>query len=183
MNSIFSVIFILSTVILLFVSPEKVLSTMLSASEKALKLSFNLVFIYAVWLGIFSILEKSKLSNKFAKSLKPFNKLLFGELTEKENELVSLNISANALGMSGATTPTGIKSILEFEKRKNSDFFITMFFVVNATSIQFIPTSVIALRASLGASNSADIILPTILTTLVSFVIGITLVKIFVKRK
>lgn len=183
MNLIFSVIFVLSSTILLFISPEKVLSTMLSAGEKALKLSFNLVFIYAVWLGIFSILEKSRLSNKFAKSLKPLNKLLFGELTEKENELVSLNISANALGMSGATTPTGIKSILEFEKRKNSDYLITMFFVVNATSIQFIPTSVIALRSSLGAVNSADIILPTILTTLFSFIIGITLVKIFVKRK
>ena len=57
-----------------------------------------------------------------------------------------------------------------------------MFFVINATSIQLIPTSVMALRSSLGSVSPADIILPTVLTTLLSTIIGILLVKIFVKK-
>ena len=182
MNIIFSVCFCLSVLALTFFSPEKTLSTLLSGGEKALELSLNLIVVYTVWLGIFSIFEKSNLSNKFAKLFKPVNRLLFGSLTEKENEYISLNISANMLGMSGATTPMGIKSILELEKRKNSDYRISMFFVLNATSIQLIPTSVIALRSSLGAQNPSNIIIPTILTTLLSCIIGVILIKIFVKR-
>ena len=95
---------------------------------------------------------------------------------------MSLNISANLLGMSGATTPMGIKSIHELEKHPNTNYAITMFFVINATSIQIIPSSVLALRTSMGSSSPADIIVPTILATLVSTVIGVLLVKIFVKK-
>ena len=84
--------------------------------------------------------------------------------------------------MSGATTPMGIKSIQELEKHKNTSYAITMFFVINATSVQLIPSSILALRTSMGSINPSSIIIPTILTTLLSSVIGILLVKIFVKR-
>ena len=85
--------------------------------------------------------------------------------------------------MSGATTPTGIKAVRELEKHKGTEYAITMFFVINATSVQLIPSSVLALRIKCGAANASDIILPTILATLLSSVIGILLVKIFVKKK
>lgn len=183
MNFIFALLFIISTVMLLFFNPEGVLTAMLIGGEKALTLTLKLVVIYAVWMGVFKLVETSGLAEKFAKLLKPFNKLLFGNLTEKENEYVSLNISANALGMSGATTPTGISTILEFEKRPNTEYHIIMFFVINATTIQLIPTSVIGLRSAMDSNSPADIILPTIIATLTSAVIGILLVKIFVRRK
>ena len=183
MNVIFGLVFIISSVVLLFTSPESVLTAMLNGGEKALNLTLKMVVIYAVWMGVFSLLEKSGLSNKFAKLLKPVNKFLFGPLPEKANDFMSLNISANILGMSGATTPFGIKSIQELEKHPNTEYAIAMFFVINATSIQIIPSSVLALRSSLGASSPADIILPTILATLLSTIIGVLLVKIFVKKK
>lgn len=111
------------------------------------------------------------------------NRLLFGELPGKANEYVSMNISANMLGMSGATTPMGIKSIQELEKHENTQYQIAMFFVINATSIQILPTSVLALRTSLGSLSPSDIILPTILATAISSVVGILLVKIFLRKK
>ena len=183
MNIIFGVILILSTFLLLFISPDLALSAMLSGGEKALELSLKMVVIYAVWLGVFQLMENSGLSNKVAKLFKPINRFLFGKLPEKANDFMSLNISANLLGMSGATTPMGIKSIQELEKHPDTKYAITMFFVINATSIQLIPSSVLALRTSLGSSSPADIILPTILATLLSSIIGILLVKIFVRRK
>ena len=167
---------------MLFISPEQILTSMLSGGEKALELTLKMVVVYAVWLGLFEIVEKTKLSNKFAKMLKPINKFLFGPLPQKANDYMSLNISANILGMSGATTPMGIKSIQELEKHPNTKYAITMFFVINATSVQIIPSSVLALRASLGATSPSDIILPTILATLLSTIIGVLLVKIFVKK-
>lgn len=183
MNFIFTLIFGLSVTLLIYSSPESVLTSMLTGGEKALSLTLKLVVIYAVWLGVFELVEKSGIANKFAKILKPVNKFLFGDLTERENEYVSLNISANALGMSGATTPTGIKAIGEFEKRNNTEYQIIMFFVINATSVQFIPTSVIGLRTTMNSVSPADIILPTIIATTISAIVGILLVKIFVRRK
>lgn len=182
MNIIFGIVLIISTILLIFSSPSTLLSAMLSGGEKALSLSLKMIVIYAVWLGVFELLEKSGLSNKFAKTLKPFNRLLFGDIPDKANDFMSMNISANILGMSGATTPMGIKSIRELEKYPNTDYAITMFFVINATSIQLIPSSVMALRTSLGSNTPADIILPTVLATLLSTIIGVLLVKIFVKK-
>ena len=182
MNIIFGLLLTLSTLLLIFKNPNLVLSAMLSGGEKALSLSLKMVVIYAVWLGMFELMEKSGLSKKFAKLLKPLNEFLYGELPQKAGDFIALNMSANALGISGATTPMGIKAITELEKHPGTRYAITMFFVINATSIQIIPSSVLALRSSLGATSPADIILPTILATLISTIIGVFLVKIFVKK-
>ena len=85
--------------------------------------------------------------------------------------------------MSGATTPMGIKAINELEKHENTTYAIAVFFVINATSVQLIPSSILALRTSFSAINPADIILPTILATSLSTLIGVLLCKIFLKRK
>ncbi len=183
MNVIFGIILTLSTCILIYSNPDAILSSMLAGGEKALTLTLKLVVVYAVWLGVFELLERSGLAKKLAKLLKPVNKFLFGQIPEKASDFISLNISANMLGMSGATTPMGIKSILELEKHKNTEYAIAMFFVINATSVQLIPSSVLALRTSMGAISPADIILPTILATAVSSLIGIILVKAFIKGK
>lgn len=182
MNIIFGLVLILSTSVLLFTNPDGVMSAFLSGGEKALTLTLKMLVIYAVWLGVFELLEKSRLSEKFAKILRPLNKFLFGKLPEKANDFISLNVSANILGMSGATTPMGIKSIQELEKHKNTEYAIAMFFVINATSVQVIPSSVLALRTSMGSASPADIILPTILSTLLSSIIGVILVKAFIKK-
>ena len=183
MNLIFGIILIVTMTMMLFVSPEGVLSAFLSGGEKALALSVQMTVIYAVWLGILNVFEKTGLSVKFAKVLKPANKWLFGTLPEKANDYVSLNISANILGMSGATTPMGIKAVRELEKHKGTEYAIAMFFVINATSVQLIPSSVLALRLKYGAQAASDIILPTILATLLSSIIGVILVRLFIKKK
>ena len=183
MNLIFGVILTVSTVTLIFVEPDGVLTSFLNGTEKALALSSQMTVIYAVWLGILNVFEKTGLTEKTAKLLKPVNRFLFGPLPEKANDFMSLNIAANILGMSGATTPMGIKSVKELEKHPNTEYALCMFFVINATSIQLIPSSVLALRIRCGAVNPSDIIFPTILATLLSTVLGILLVKIFVKKR
>ncbi len=182
MNAIFGFTLLICTAVLTVINPDGVLSSFLSGGQNALDLTIKLTVIYAVWLGVFEIMDRSNLSNKIAKLLRPLNRFLFGKLPEKANDFMSLNISANILGMSGATTPMGIKSIIELEKHPNTNYAICMFFVINATSVQVIPSSVLALRTSLGSTNPSDIILPTILATLLSSIIGVILVKVFVKK-
>ncbi|MBE5756609.1 MAG: nucleoside recognition protein [Clostridiales bacterium] len=183
MNLVFTLVFLISIIFLCFISPDTVLSAMLTGGEKALTLSLQVVTVYAVWLGVFEIMDRSGLSQKIAKWLKPFIRFLFGDVSKEANEYMTLNISANLLGMSGGTTPMGIKSVLALENDKNSYYAIVMFFVINATSVQLIPSSILALRTSMGSINPSDIILPTILATLLSTIIGILLVKIFVRKK
>ena len=183
MNAIFGIIITASSVALVFVSPENLLSGMLSGGEKALSLTLKLTVVYAVWMGIFSLAEKSGLSDKIAKSLRPFNKFIFGKVPDKANDFISMNVAANVLGMSGATTPMGIKAINELEKHQGTEYAIAVFFVINATSVQIIPSSVLALRSSMGAVSPSDIILPTVLSTLVSTVVGLLLTAIFIRRK
>lgn len=182
MNVIFGALVVLSSAILLFSAPDAVLAAYLSGGEKALSLTLKLVVIYAVWMGVFALAEKSGLCKSAAKFLRPANKLLFGELPEKANDYMSMNLAANLLGMSGATTPYGIKSVDELSKSSGTNYATAMFFVINATSVQLIPSSVLALRTSMGAKSPADIIIPTILATLLSTVIGVLLVRIFVKK-
>ena len=67
MNIIFGVVLVLSTAILIFTNPDGVLSAMLSGGEKALSLTLKMVVMYAVWLGVFELLERTKISKKFAK--------------------------------------------------------------------------------------------------------------------
>ena len=156
---------------------------MLSGGEKALDLTLKMVVVYAVWLGVFKLLELSGLSKKLAKLLRPVNRFLFGKVDKDADDFMALNISANLLGMSGATTPMGIKTIQELDKSPFSDYAVAMFFVINATSVQLIPSSVLALRTTMNSVNPSDIIIPTILATALSSIIGIALVKMFVKGK
>ena len=125
-----------------------------------------------------TVFDKPLTSNSSVKTkmLTRYGKMLMA------NNFMSLNISANILGMSGATTPMGIKSIQELEKHKGTEYAIAMFFVINATSVQLIPSSVLALRTSMGSISPSSIILPTILATLLSTIIGVILVKIFIKK-
>ena len=182
MNAIFGIVLVLSCFILTFTSPNTVMSAFFSGGEKAFNLSLKLLVVYAVLLGVFKLMEESNLSQKFARLLKPINRFLFGKIPDTANDFMALNISANIWGMSGATTPMGIRSINELEKHPNTEYAIAMFFVINATSIQLIPSSVLALRTSLGSISPSDIILPTILATLLSSVIGVILVKTFIKK-
>ena len=167
---------------MLFTNPNAVLSSMLSGGDKALQLSMRVVVVCAVWMGVFELLEKTGLANKFSTTLKPLNNRLFSSLPGKSNDYVSLNISANLLGMSGATTPMGIKAVEELSKFNNTNYATAMFFVINATSVQLIPSSILALRTSMGSLSPADIVLPTILATTVSTIVGVLLVKIFIKK-
>ena len=110
---------------MIFSSPDAVLAAFLSGGEKALSLTLKLLVIYAVWMGVFSLAEKSGLCSKVAKLLRPANRLLFGELPEKANDYMSMNLAANLLGMSGATTPYGIKSVgkIQGHRLRHGDVF------------------------------------------------------------
>ncbi len=162
--------------------PSQVLTGLLKASNSAVKLSFELCAIYAIWLGLFSILEQSGLSKKVSKLLSPIINKIFGKnnLSEESKKYVSMNMSANLLGMSGAATPLGIKAIESMQKdnpNKNTvNFPMVMLIAISCSSIQLLPTSIIGMLSNAGSTNPTKIIMPSILCSILSTTIAILLV-------
>ena len=185
MNKIWIFLFVITIISLCLFDPSKVLSSMISASNNAVSLSLSLCAIYAVWMGIFTILEKSGLSEKLSKLLAPIINKLFGKnnLSKESREFVCMNISANLLGMSGAATPLGIKAIESMQKDNPNKYIVTfsmiMLIAISCSSVQLLPTSIIGMLTNAGSINPTKIIFPAIISSIISTSIAIFLVYLF----
>lgn len=182
MNILFAVIFILSNAVLLCVAPDSFLSTLLDATSKSATLCISLIATYSVWLGLMRVWEDSGVSRQVSKLLKPMAKRLFVTSDPKALDAICMNMSVNMLGISGAGTPYGVKSAMLLDKTPSAERDSCMLFVLNATSLQLIPTSMIGLRTALGSVNPSAVIFPTLITTLFSSALGVLLVKLFLPK-
>ena len=97
-----------------------------------------------------------------------------------------MNIIANMLGLGNAATPLGLKAMKTMQKEnKKKDTLsnsMAMFIVLNTASMQIIPTTVIAVRSSLGAENPSSIIIPVWIATICAAITGVIVTKIFIKK-
>ena len=172
MNAIFTVVFICSLIVITIVAPDKLLSSLLGGGEKTATTALTLFCIYAVWMGLSRLAEKSGFSRVAAKGLKPLSRRLFKTENDIALENIAMNLSCNLLGIGGAATPYAVKAIGELEK-DNNEFAQKLLFVINATSIQLIPSTVIALRTAAGSGTAFDIFLPSLICTVISTVVAV----------
>lgn len=183
MNIIFTVGFILSILLMLINNPEIAVKSILDASNQGLQLALKMVVLYVFWLGVIEIVQRLGLLVPLAKIFKKPLKFLLGDVNDKTLGYVTMNVSANLLGVGNASTPMGISAISSMKTGATATYAMVMFFVINATSLQLVPTTIISLRQLHGATTPYDIILPSIIVSLFTTILGIMLVKIFVKEK
>lgn len=179
---------IASLCVLIFTNPSSILNEMITASSSVITLSVELCAVYAVWLGILELVEKSGLGDKLARLLRPVIRKIIKVDDEETEKMIALNMSANMLGLGNAATPMGIKAMQKLDKGDEvASASMIMLMIINATSIQLLPTTVIGLRETAGSVNASDIILPTLIATFVTTTIAILLAlmcqKIYKKRK
>ena len=175
---------LLGTATLLIVNPSATVNSMIDASSSALDLCLNLCAVYAVWLGVLEILDQSGLSNKLAKLLSPIIKKLFPNADLQTQKNIAINLSANMLGLGNASTPYGIKAMRGLDDNSGvANSSMIMLMIINACSIQLIPTTTIGLRAAAGSSSPADIILPTLISSFTACAIGVGLGLLFSKLR
>lgn len=174
MNVIFTVIFILSAITFCVTAPADFLPAMLDGGLNAAKCVLTLFCIYAVWMGLSAVAEDCRLTEKAARLLSPACRKLFKTDNKEAIKSIAMNVSCNLLGIGGAATPYGVKAVEALEKDKNT-FAQNLLFIINATSIQLIPTTVIALRAAAGSTAAHDITFPSLIATLISTLTGATL--------
>ena len=183
MNAIFTVVFFISAVVLLIIQPNGFLSALLEGSAKSATVCVSLLATYAVWLGLMQVWEDSGVSRAVSRLLKPLAKKLFKTEDKETLNALSMNLSVNVLGISGAGTPYGIKACNLLDKSDNAEYSSAMFFVLNATSIQLLPTSIIGVRVAMYSVSPYDVVLPIILTSLFSTLLAVALCRVLIPPK
>ena len=181
MTLIFLLMMLASCIWLLFKNPDAILSTALDAISSSFQLALTLAGIYIFWMAIAEIATRSGLIDRIASWLKKPIRFLFGKQKEEVNALLTTNIAANMIGASGAATPAAIMAIEEMaepEQKKASPPMI-MLFILAATSLQLIPTTILGIMQANGSANPARIILPTLIVSTIATIVGVFLVKLF----
>jgi spore maturation protein SpmA/spore maturation protein SpmB len=138
----------------------------------------------AFFCGIMQLLIDSGATEKLARKLSPFFVKVFPSVPKNHESIsyMTLNFSANFLGLDSAATPFGLKAMQSLQeinpnKEKASDAQI-MFMCLHAAGLTLIPTSIIGYRAAQNASNPADVMLPCIITSFIGTIAAFIIVGI-----
>ncbi len=167
---------------------NEVINAMLVSVQNAVNIAIALIGIMAFWLGMVHIAQKSGLITHFSKLISPILRLIFNELPKDSPAFsnIALNFSANALGLSNAATPFGIKAMQDLKNEsikkggdeKTASNSMCIFLGMNTAGFQLIPASVIAILIAARADNPTEIILPTLIVTTIAFITAIIISKI-----
>ncbi len=186
MNYIFYFLIVISLIFAGFNGKlQDVVNAILSGAELSVKVAFSLIGIMAFWLGIMKIAEKSGILDIITKLIKPITKWLFNEVPQDNKAIgdIAMSFSANALGLTNAATPIGLKAMDELQElnadKNSASNSMCMFLAMNTAGFQIVPATVIAVLAGIGYKNPTEIIMPTLIVTTIAFISAILTAKLF----
>ena len=186
LNIIWPVIIIISYIYAIFSGNVENINN--AICENAVTLSITFLGTMCLWSGIMQIAKKTTLIEKLSNALTPIMKILFPDIKKEDtvHKEISMNMIANILGLGNAATPLGLKAMKSLQKNNPKKDTLTntmaMFIIINTASIQIIPTTVIAIRSSLGAQEPTKIIVPVWIATICAAIAGIITAKIIIKK-
>lgn len=161
---------------------DETITAAFAGAQSSIEVALSFAGVMCFWTGILKIAEKSGVSDKVQKLLSPIIKTLFPKADNDAKKYISMNMTANILGMGNAATPMGIKAMTALDKRNKNPLYpsdeMCMLVVLNTTSFQLIPTTIIALRTAAGSANPVSVILPIWITSAVSIIAAVTAVKV-----
>lgn len=150
-------------------SLSEVSSSVLESAGAAVSLAITLCGIMCLWSGLMKVAEESGAVKLLSGLLSPVLSLLFRGLEKggRAMQLISMNISANILGLGNATTPLGIRAMEAIQeeeaglcgaKGETASDNMILLTVLNTASLQIIPATAAALRAAQGAARPMEIL-------------------------
>ena len=161
----------------------------IEGAKEAALLCISLMGAYALWLGLLNIAKEAGLIETIATHMRRIIRALFPDVS-KDSEAsgyITLNIVANMLGMGNAATPFGLKAMkalqLQNPQKQRATDSMCMLLIINASSVQLLPLTVIALRRAAGSSAPAEIVLSALLATTVTTTVGILMGKLLQRTK
>lgn len=190
MNRIWSAIIIIAIFYALITGRVEVMSaSILAIGSENLKLFLTILATTTFWTGIMFVLKDAGVIDFISDGLAPIMRLLFPKLKDKEaTNYICMNIAANIFGLGYAATPSGLKAIRRLKELSTfpddtaSNEMIT-FLILNTAGVTLLPTTVIAIRQSLGSKNPSDFILVTMVATIATSIIGLTIERLLRKNE
>lgn len=189
LNVIWPVFIIVSVIYAIFAGRmDAVSNSIFESAESTVQLIITLFGTLCLWNGIMQIATKTTLIERIANALSPLMRFLFKEVKKEDKEYkeISMNIVANIMGLGNTATPLGLKAMKTMQDNNPNKKVLTnsmaMLIVINTASLQIIPTTVIAIRSSLGSTNPTSIIVGVWMATVAAFITVVTLTKILSKR-
>ena len=167
---------------------ENVSNGIFTSLTEVVNLCLTFLGTMCLWNGIMEIAKRTTLIRKLTIFFRPLINFLFPELKENEQakEEISMNMIANIMGLGNAATPLGLKAMQSLQKKnkdkKRLSNSMAMLIVINTASIQIIPTTVMAVRHSLGSENTSKIILPIWIATIVVAIFVVAISKTLMKK-
>ena len=158
-----------------------------SSTENAVNLTLTLIGMTCLWSGIMEIVSNTNIIKFLSQILKPVVMYLFPNVNKNKKAFdnIVMNIVANILGLGNAATPLGIQAMEELQKdnidKETLSDNMMMLIVLNTASLQVIPTTIIAIRTSLGSDNPTKIIFPVWFSTICAGVVGVIMTKLLIK--
>lgn len=165
----------------------QLVQAMFDMSKTSVDIAIGLVGALSLWLGIFKIAEHNGWIGKIASALTPLFHRLMPEIPAKHPAIssITMNLSANVLGLDNAATPLGIKAMQDLQTLNKSEDTASnaqiLFLVLNTSSVTLFPIFVFVYRAQQGAAIPTDVFLPILITTSCSSIAGLLAVA-FVQR-
>ena len=152
------------------------------SGETAVSLIITLLGSFTPWGGIMNIAEKSGITDKVSFVLSPVLKRLFFSSSDDTRKAISMNITANLLGLGNAATPLGIEAMKRLSRENGGGTVagnnMVLFVVMNTAAMRILPTTVALLRQEYGSENPMEIFIPAMLTSICALAVGITAVKL-----
>ena len=185
LNIIWSLIVVSSVICAIILGNTQILSkAFIDSTADAVQLLLTLTGVICLWSGLMKIAERSGLTSAMARVFSPLLKKLFPRLDRDSAafEAISLNISANLLGMGNTATPPGLKAMKELSRMNGgsdtaSDEMI-VFVVMNTASLQLFPTMLGTLRGSYGSAAPFEILVPVWLSSSAALTVALIIARL-----
>ena len=170
-------ILLLSTLFALFFGTSgETGSSLFEGAGKAVEFSLSIGGGICLWSAVMELMERCGTASAISKALRPLLVRLFPQAAKDRETLdaLSQNVSANLLGLGNAATPAGIRAAKGMAGLgKKAEDELCLLVVLNTASIQLIPSTIAAVRASQGASSAFDITPAVWISSLISVCAGL----------
>ncbi|MCC2615660.1 hypothetical protein LJ739_05350 [Aestuariibacter halophilus] len=156
-----------------------VMQAITSMASLSVEIALGLIGVLAFWMGIFAVAEKAALIDKVARVLSPLLRKIMPDIPAHHPALgsITMNISANVLGLDNAATPFGIKAMQDMQSLNPHKDTLSnsqiMFLVLNTSSVTLFPIAVFLYRGQQGAVHPTDVFIPILLATSASTLTGL----------
>ena len=162
-------------------------SAIISSASDAVSLCIRLGGTICLWGGLMEIAEQSGLTGAVCRLLSPFLKIIFPKMDMKGKtaKAISMNVTANLLGLGNAATPLGLEAMKRLQSENPSkdkaSADMIKFVVMNSAAFHLIPTTVAAMRQDYGSQNPFDIMPASWISSACALTVGLVAATVIIR--